>query len=72
MSSTDGTIGCDFGSMVGVDATVRFFMGGGAGFELGAVVGIVGNEISITPIVRNGCALSDGNRKNIDITMTMA
>lgn len=72
MSSTDGTIGCDFGITVGVDATVRFFMGGGAGFELGAVVGIVGNEISVTPIVRNGCALSDENRKNIDITMTRA
>ena len=71
MSSTDGTIGCDFGITVGVDATVRFFMGG-AGFELGAVVGIVGNEISVTPIVRNGCALSDGNCKNIDITMMRA
>ena len=72
MSSTGCTMGCDCGSMVGADATGRFFVGGGAGFERGAVVGIVGNETSVTPIVRIGCSLLDGNRKNIEITMTRA
>ena len=50
VSSTGGAIGCDFGSTVGVEVTGRFFVGGGAGFELGAVVGIVGNEISVYSI----------------------
>jgi hypothetical protein len=67
VSSTGGAMGEDFGCVVGVDVTVRFFVGGGTGFEPGAVVG---NEIRVTPIARNGCSLLEGMRKSIDITMT--
>jgi hypothetical protein len=40
-------------------ASTVFFVGAETGFGLGAVVGIAGNEISATSIVRKGCSLSD-------------
>jgi hypothetical protein len=40
-------------------ASTDFFVGAETGFWRGAVVGMVGNEISATSIVRKGCSLSD-------------
>jgi len=54
VSSTGGAVGATFW---GVCTTADFFVKAGTGF--GAVIGMAGNEISATSIVRKGCSLSD-------------
>ena len=58
VSLTGGAVGVGGGlTFFAGDATAAFFVGEGVG--LGAVVGMDGNEISATSIVRKGCSLSD-------------
>jgi len=61
VSSTGCAVGVGGGGMIffGGCASTDFFVGAETGFWLGAVVGMVGNEISATSIVRKGCSLSD-------------
>ena len=59
VSSTGGvaSVGGGGATFWGACATGRFFVGVGA--CLGAVVGIAGNEISATSMLRKGCSLSE-------------
>lgn len=46
-------------TVLGACAFAGFFVGVGAGFGLGAVVGMAGNDIKATSIARKGCSLSE-------------
>jgi len=61
VSSTGRAVGVGGGGVIfwGGCASMGFFVGAETGFGLGAVVGMAGNEISATSIVRKGCSLSD-------------
>ena len=56
--SSAGTGGA-VGDGLGACAFAGFFVRAGAGFGLGAVVGMAGNEIRATSIDRKGCSLSE-------------
>jgi hypothetical protein len=67
VSSTGGAAG---GGETFFGAAAAFFVGEGVG--LGVVVGIVGNDMSATSMVRKGRSLSDWNLINIDMIMMSA